>query len=92
MSSGIVRARVEAAVVTAIRKLGVEEVDLLPVHDLQLDLGIDSTELVELAAIVRGELGLTAHRVDLGRLRTVGDLVSQLDAMLRDMSRRGTGA
>lgn len=73
---------IEAAVATAIRKLGLEETHILPVHDLQTDLGIDSTELVELAALVRGELGLHTQRLDLKQIRTVGDIVSQIEHLM----------
>lgn len=79
---------IEAAVATAIRKLGLEETDILPVYDLQTDLGIDSTELVELAALVRGELGLTTQRIDLKRVRTVSDLVDQVDLLIRGAAAR----
>lgn len=73
---------IEAAVATAIRKLGLEDTDILPVHDLQTDLGIDSTELVELAALVRGELGLHTQRLDLKQIRTVGDIVAQIEYLM----------
>lgn len=78
---------IEAAVATAIRKLGLEETDILPIHDLQTDLGIDSTELVELAALVRGELGLHTQRIDLKQVRTVSDLVAQVDSLVRGTSK-----
>lgn len=83
---------IEAAVATAIRKLGLEETDILPVYDLQTDLGIDSTELVELAALVRGELGLQTQRIDLKRVRTVSDLVAQVDLLIRGAAARPAGA
>lgn len=79
---------IEAAVAIAIRKLGLEETTILPVHDLQIDLGIDSTELVELAALVRGELGLHTQRIDLKRVRTVSDLVSQVDVLIHGAAAR----
>lgn len=82
---------IEAAVATAIRKLGLEEADILPVYDLQTDLGIDSTELVELAALVRGELGLHTQRIDLKQVRTVSDLVAQVDALVRGAAARSAG-
>ncbi|HEV7239534.1 MAG TPA: acyl carrier protein [Thermoanaerobaculia bacterium] len=76
-------ADIEAAVSTAIRKLGLEEFEILPVYDLQTDLGIDSTELVELAALVRGELGLHTQRINLGKVKTVHDLVAEVETLLR---------
>lgn len=82
---------IEAAVATAIRKLGLEEADILPVYDLQTDLGIDSTELVELAALVRGELGLHTQRIDLKQVRTVSDLVAQVDVLVRGAAARSAG-
>ena len=82
---------IEAAVATAIRKLGLEETDILPVYDLQTDLGIDSTELVELAALVRGEVGLHTQRIDLKRVRTVSDLIAQVDLLIRGAAARPAG-
>ena len=81
MSNATLRSDVETAVAEAIRKLGIGDVEVLPVHDLQGDLGIDSTEMVELAALVRGELGLTRERLDLRKIVTVADLVAQLETM-----------
>jgi acyl carrier protein len=85
-------ADIEAAVSTAIRKLGLEECQILPVYDLQTDLGIDSTELVELAALVRGELGLQTQRIDLGTVKTVHDLVAQVATLIAGAAARTAGA
>lgn len=82
MSNTIPRTDVEVVVSEAIRKLGICDVEVLPLHDLQGDLGIDSTEMVELAALVRSDLGLTLERLDLRRIVTVADMVSQLETML----------
>ena len=82
MSNRVPRTDIEVAVAQAIRKLGLCDVEVLPLHELQNDLGIDSTEMVELAAIVRGDLGLTRERLDLRKIVTVADMVSQLETML----------
>ena len=74
---------VYSVVETAIRKLGVELADIPPSYNLIADLGIDSSELVELAAHVRSELGLHGQRVDLRKVNTVDDLVRQVEGLLR---------
>jgi acyl carrier protein len=73
---------VEVIVQASIRRLGVEDVEILPIHDLQTDLGIDSTEMVELAALIRGQLGLHTQRINLSEVITVHDLVEQVEGLL----------
>ncbi len=56
---------VEEAVIAALRKLGCDVDQVLPVQELEGDLGVDSTEMVELAALVRTDCGLTIENLNL---------------------------
>ncbi len=73
---------VSEAIINALRRLGCDADVVLPVHELQGDLGIDSTEMIELAALVRNECGLEAKRLDLREIRTVADLRRQVEMLL----------
>jgi acyl carrier protein len=73
---------IEQVVLQSLKNLGYEAKDVLPVHDLQSDLGLDSTEVVELAALVRNECGLKAQRLDMRSLKTVSDLAGQVKSLL----------
>lgn len=73
---------VQAVVETAIRKLGLEMAHIAPTQHLIMDLGIDSTELAELATNIRAELGLHTQRIHLAKVNTVGDLVQQVEGLL----------
>jgi acyl carrier protein len=73
---------IQCVVAASLKSLGYESSELLPVHDLQSDLGLDSTEVVELAALVRNQCGLKAQRLDMRSLRTVSDVVSQVKSIL----------
>jgi acyl carrier protein len=73
---------IESIVQASIRKLGIEDAEILPIHDLQTDLGIDSTEMVELAALVRSQLGLHTQRISLSDVLTVQDLVTQVKNLI----------
>lgn len=75
-------AHAEEVVMNALRKLGCQVEAVLPVQELQGDLGIDSTEMVELAALVRTECGMSLHPVDLRSIQTVADLTSKIDQFL----------
>jgi acyl carrier protein len=79
---------IEQVVLSSLKSLGYDLKDVLPVHDLQSDLGLDSTEVVELAALVRNECGLKAQRLDMRSLRTVSDLAGQVKTLL-DQSMAG---
>lgn len=74
---------IEAAILQSLRKLGCDADAILPVHHLQFDLGVDSTEMVELAALVKTECGLALERVNLAGVHTVADLVHRVDLLLR---------
>jgi acyl carrier protein len=71
----------EQAVVSILRTLGCDVHDIAPVHRLSIDLGIDSTELIELAIIVRDELGL-GIKPDLRQVETVSDLTAEVSRLI----------
>jgi len=73
---------IQQVVLASLKTLGYDAKNVLPVHDLQSDLGLDSTEVVELAALVRNQCGLKAQRLDFKSLKTVSDLASQVQALL----------
>lgn len=62
----------------ALRRFGCDVPQILPLHCLQGDLGIDSIEVVELAALLCEARGLPGVRVDVGGVRTVQDLVARV--------------
>lgn len=73
---------IDKAILDSLRRLGCDADVILPVHELQGDLGIDSTEMIELAALVRSECGLEAQRLDLNKINTVADLRRQVELLL----------
>ena len=73
---------IDEAIISALRQLGCDADVILPVHQLQGDLGIDSTEMIELAALVRSEFGLEAQRLSLREITTVADLRQQVEMLL----------
>ncbi len=73
---------IQLTVMSSLKSIGYDTREVLLVHDLQTDLGLDSTEVVELAALVRNQCGLKAQRLDLRSLRTVSDLISQVRLLL----------
>jgi acyl carrier protein len=77
---------VEESIINSLRKLGCDAANILPVHDLQGDLGVDSTEMIELASLVRGEFGLVTQRIDLDGIRTVADLAGRVEVLLAQLS------
>ncbi len=84
---------IQEVVLASLKSLGYDTKDVLPVHDLQSDLGLDSTEVVELAALVRNQCGLKAQRLDLRTLKTVSDMASQVQSLLSQGAQTGsTGA
>lgn len=74
---------IETAILQSLRKLGCDVDTILPVHHLQFDLGVDSTEMVELAALVKTECGLALERLNLAGVYTVADLAHRVDHVLR---------
>ncbi len=71
----------KASVVAALHELGIEVDTILPVHDLYVDLGLDSTELVELGMIVRENCRL-GIRLDLASAITVQDIIEQVESLV----------
>jgi acyl carrier protein len=72
---------INGTVIAMLRTLGCDAPVILPVHDLTIDLGIDSTELIELAILARDELGLSI-KPDLRSMGTVSDLTAELSRLL----------
>ncbi len=68
-------------VITAIHSLGIESQQINPEDD-PIDLGIDSTELVELATKLGIACGLKLRVVDL-KLLTVGQIAEHLERVTR---------
>jgi acyl carrier protein len=65
---------IERVLIAAIMQLG--GVSARPASETALrDLGIDSLDLTELAALAQEELGARFTGEDLGRIRTVADLL-----------------
>jgi acyl carrier protein len=77
---------VEEKVIKAIRDLGCDAHEILPVHELHLDLGIDSTELVELTELVRTEFGLRTQHLNLKGVKTVREMVAQMEQVIFEAS------
>jgi acyl carrier protein len=77
---------VEEKVIKAIRDLGCDAHEILPVHELHLDLGIDSTEMVELTELVKTEFGLHAQRLNLKGVKTVREMVEQMEQVMFEAS------
>lgn len=76
------RQDIHEVVLASLKNLGCDAKEILPVHDLQSDLGLDSTEVVELAALVRNQCGLKAQRLDVRSMKTISDLAGQVQALL----------
>jgi acyl carrier protein len=72
---------IEGTVIGMLRTLGCDAPLILPVHDLSIDLGIDSTELIELAILARDKFGLSI-KPDLRSMGTVSDLTAELSRLL----------
>lgn len=73
----------EQTAVRLLRSLGCEAPLIAPVHHLSVDLGLDSTELIELATIARDELGLRI-KPDLRHMETVSDLAAELARLVEN--------
>jgi len=67
---------------SALRAFGCDASEILPVHDLQTDLGIDSIEIVELAALICRDWGRPDVRLDVSGVRTVSDLTTRARALV----------
>jgi acyl carrier protein len=65
---------VREEVLGLLKKLGCDVTSVYPTQDLGDDLGIDSTEMVELVAVVRTQYGLSLQPSVWKGIRTVEDL------------------
>src|SRR5437870_13850151 len=63
--------------------LGVGPEDLAPEVSLSDDLAADSLDLVELALVLEGEFGITVPEAVLEWVRTYGQLVGTVEALVR---------
>lgn len=66
-------------VIDVIRLLGCDAKIILPVHELDADLGIDSTEIVEFGILIRKEFGVEERAISLVGARTVADVIARID-------------
>jgi acyl carrier protein len=80
MNTAVVNPTLET-VIAAIHSLGIEAHPISPEDD-PIDLGIDSTELVELAAKLGSACGLKLKPVDL-KLLTVGEIAEHIESLAR---------
>ena len=77
------RQQIDEAVTDCLRRFCSGVDDIRPVDDLQDDLGIDSIEMVELAAMLSKQCGIGSRRIDLDGVATVGELGDRLERSLR---------
>lgn len=82
---------IHEVVLASLKHLGYDTKGIVPAHDLQSDLGLDSTEVVELAALVRNQCGLKAQRLNLRSMKTISDLSVQVQALMECDAEIGTG-
>jgi acyl carrier protein len=66
-------------VIDVIRLLGCDAKLILPVHELDADLGIDSTEIVEFGMLIRKEFAVEEKAISLMGARTVADVIARID-------------
>ena len=66
-------------VIKAIRALGCDVDPILPVHELDGELGIDSTEIIELSMLVRREFGIEEKSLSLFGVERVSDIAARVD-------------
>ena len=64
--------------------LGVGEEELAPEVSLSDDLAVDSLDLVDLALVLEGEFGITVPEAVLEDVRTYGELVKSVEALVRE--------
>ncbi len=71
----------EDGIAAALYELGCDVDEIVPADNLVCDLGMDSTEIVELGIVLRERYGL-AVRVDLRGAETAGDVVKKIQELL----------
>ena len=74
-------ADLEESLTAALFDIGCDIDRVVPADDLVCDLGMDSTEIVELGIVLREKYGLSV-RVDLRGLQTAGDVVEKMQRLL----------
>ena len=72
--------------------LGVGPEDLAPEVSLRDDLAADSLDLVDLALVLEGEFGITVPEAVLEEVRTYGELVGAVEALVRRREADGAHA
>jgi|HubBroStandDraft_2_1064218.scaffolds.fasta_scaffold91930_2 acyl carrier protein len=72
----------EEIVSETLDKMGCSIDMLLPEQELQVELGLDSTEFVELVALVQRDYGVALKQSDWSSIQTIGDLTSKINTLL----------
>jgi acyl carrier protein len=76
-------------IVEALAVLGCKRLDVAPHHRFDIDLGIDSLEVVELGMIVCSRCGIASEQLDFRNVRTLGDLATRFAPSLRPAASHG---
>ena len=85
MEDKLIDLQAQQLVLDAIRELGCDAAGILPEHRLCEDLGIDSSETVELAMILRSRLGGRGSALSLKGAATVLEITQRVQALLGAM-------
>jgi acyl carrier protein len=72
----------EEIVRETLNKMGCSVDTLLPEQKLQVELGFDSTEFVELVALVQKDYGVALTQSDWSGIQTIGGLTSKINSLL----------
>jgi acyl carrier protein len=64
------------------RVVGIDEEEISPTASLKDDLGIDSTEMVDLLVEIEKEFGLKASKDILNDMTTIDDITNYIDQRL----------
>ena len=80
-ANSVTTSELEEAIATALYEIGCDVDGIVPADNLYCDLGMDSTEIVELGIVLREKYGL-AIRVDLRGAETAGDVVEKIQELL----------
>jgi acyl carrier protein len=79
---------VQQAIAQSLRALGCDVADVLPIQELHGDFGVDSTEMIELVAILRTDFGFALEPIDIRGVKTVGDLIARVEARASSVGAR----
>jgi acyl carrier protein len=74
MPATITSNQIEQTIVDALNRFGANTAHLTPETTFE-QLDVDSLDLVELAAVIEDEFGVTIENSDMAQLRSVGDVV-----------------